>query len=212
MDGIAHSQMVLADVSTVGKDNVTGHPYRNANVLYEVGIALACRQPSEVLLVRDDHDKFLFDVSTVPHTQIDFTDQDEALRKLTLILLERLNEIKLVGDARILIKLKSLTADELEYLHEFQKRGNLQSLALGMKSGPMSRAATVAIPRLLDKQVIEPAGRFEDGKVGYRLTKLGTVLAGMAEKIPTNLRAGPRLVDKSQSAVDDINLEPPPTS
>ena len=44
MDGIAHSEMVLADVSTVGHEAVTGHPFRNANVLYEVGIALACRQ------------------------------------------------------------------------------------------------------------------------------------------------------------------------
>jgi hypothetical protein len=61
VDGIAHSQLVLADVSTIGKDSVSGVPYRNGNVLYEVGIALACRHPSEVLLARDDEDKFLFD-------------------------------------------------------------------------------------------------------------------------------------------------------
>src|SRR4030067_1371975 len=66
-DGIAHCRLVLADVSSVGRDAVTGQPYRNANVMYEVGIALACRHPSEILLLRDYHDKFLFDVSTVPH-------------------------------------------------------------------------------------------------------------------------------------------------
>lgn len=65
MDGIAHSLMVLADVSTAGKDQNTGEPYRNGNVMYEVGLALACRQPAEVLLIRDDRDRFLFDVSTI---------------------------------------------------------------------------------------------------------------------------------------------------
>ena len=32
MDGIAHSLIILADVSTVGKDSKTGRPYRNGNV------------------------------------------------------------------------------------------------------------------------------------------------------------------------------------
>ncbi len=54
IDGIAHSQIILADVSTVGQDLKTGDPYRNSNVMYEVGLALACRQPCEVILVRDD--------------------------------------------------------------------------------------------------------------------------------------------------------------
>jgi hypothetical protein len=47
--------------------------------MYEVGLALACRQPSEVLLVRDDRARFLFDVSVVPHMQVDFTDKERAI-------------------------------------------------------------------------------------------------------------------------------------
>ena len=49
MDGIAHSQLVLADVSAIGRDSKTGHAYRNGNVMYEVGLALACRQSAESL-------------------------------------------------------------------------------------------------------------------------------------------------------------------
>ena|SRR5687767_10770464 len=41
IDGIAHCQMVLADVSVVGHDAVTELGFRNGNVMYEVGIALA---------------------------------------------------------------------------------------------------------------------------------------------------------------------------
>jgi len=51
-DGIAHCRLVLADVSSVGRDAVTGQPYRNGNVMYEVGIALACRQPSGNSIVK----------------------------------------------------------------------------------------------------------------------------------------------------------------
>jgi len=72
MEGIAHSQLVLADVSTVGKDSKTSIPYRNGNVMYEVGLALACRHSSEVLLVRDDLDKFLwtFKIFTTPQNSL----------------------------------------------------------------------------------------------------------------------------------------------
>ena len=51
IEGVSHSQMVLADVSSVGKDSKTGESYRNGNVMYEIGLALACRHPSDVLLV-----------------------------------------------------------------------------------------------------------------------------------------------------------------
>jgi hypothetical protein len=71
VDGIAHSQMVLADVSAT-KGLFARKPNRNGNVMYEVGLALACRQPEEVLLVRDDNERFLFNVSTIPHLTLDF--------------------------------------------------------------------------------------------------------------------------------------------
>jgi len=45
MDGISHAALILADVSSIGEDSVTDHPFRNGNVMYEVGVALACRQP-----------------------------------------------------------------------------------------------------------------------------------------------------------------------
>ena len=73
-----HSQRV----DGLGKDSVSGRPYRNGNVMYEVGLALACRHSSEVLLVRDDHDAFLFDVSTIPHTTINFANKSVAIDAL----------------------------------------------------------------------------------------------------------------------------------
>ena len=121
VDGIAHAQMVLADVSSIGKDSKSGNAYRNGNVMYEVGIALACRQPSDVLLIRDDKDKFLFDVSTVPHMHLDFVDTEEARASLTRELLARLREQKHLTDARVKLAVTSLTNQEIELLSQLEE-------------------------------------------------------------------------------------------
>jgi hypothetical protein len=176
IDGIAHSQLVLADVSTIGKDSVAGASYRNANVMYEVGIALACRLPSEVLLIRDDEDKFLFDLSSVPHKKIDFTNIDKATAELRGALLERLQERSHVQDARIELALSALTNEEAHLL--LQVADQPADVVFGRKDGNAVDFFTMtSIPRLLDKQLISLAGEYEPGHLAYRLTPLGRVAA-----------------------------------
>lgn len=178
-DGIAHAEMVLADVSTAGYDAKTGLPHRNGNVMYEVGLALACRQPTEVLLIRDDHDKFLFDVSTIPHKQMDFTDSDAAKRELSEQLVARLREITHMNDARLLKAALTLSAPERNVLAAFKDytpekvfwltKGNLATLA--------------AVPRLLDKELLITAGMTGDGREMFRWTRLGYTLAQSLEAL-----------------------------
>ena len=151
MDGVAHSQMVLADISSTGKDSVTGIPYRNGNVMYEVGIALACRQPQEVLLVRDDSDKFLFDVTTIPHMTIDFTNVDVARQRLQDELVARLKVRDYVNDARVELAIASLSGEEVTALKY------LAGLPAGTVWGRPNKGVVdffgmAAIPRLLDKR------------------------------------------------------------
>ena len=50
LDGIAHSKLVLADISVATTGKWAGQ--RNGNVMYEVGLAHAVRQSTEVLLIR----------------------------------------------------------------------------------------------------------------------------------------------------------------
>src|SRR6266516_1359146 len=172
MDGIAHAQLVLADVSTVGSDKTTGYPYRNGNVMYEVGLALACRQPSEVLLVRDDGDRFLFDVSTIPHRKVDFTDAAGARQILTDALLERFRERQLIHDARVQITMSGLSAEEMKLLAQVKTHGPEKSW--GFKDdNTINFLAMAAIPRLLDKQIIVLRGRFPEGHPAYGWTPLG---------------------------------------
>ena len=180
MEGIAHSQMVLADVSTIGKDAVTGEPFRNGNVMYEVGLALASRHSSEVLLVRDDNDKFLFDVSTIPHKHINFTDKENAIRELHNELKARLNERNHINDARVKLAVASLSseeASELKFISELP-----QGTVWGPQAGKgVDFRRMVSIPRLLDKQLIKVVGEFEEGHPAYHPTPLGRVVADIVK-------------------------------
>lgn len=179
-DGIAHSQMFLADVSSVGKDVVSGKSFRNGNVMYEVGIALACRHPSDVLLIRDDQDPFLFDITDVPHKTIDFTDIHSAREELKNILVSRLNEQERINDARIKIAIARLTPQEIKMLKTF---ADLPPNHSWEAPAPASTSfmAMVAIPRLLDKQIIKVVAKSEKGNPVYSPTFLGHTVIKFVE-------------------------------
>ncbi len=172
-DGIAHSAMVLADVSSMGRDSKSGIPYRAGNVMYEVGIALASRQPSEVLLVRDDKDPFLFDVSTVPHMHLDFGDVEPSRTALTAELIARLKETDHIHDARLAIAVASLTSMERKVLEGVAKYEMNQVFWFNQEN----LGVLAAIPRLLDKQLIRTVRTTHDGKAAFSWTPLGKKLA-----------------------------------
>lgn len=182
MDGIAHSQMVLADVSSIGKDSKTGNSYRNANVMYEVGLALACRHSSEVLLLRDDRDQFLFDVSTVPHKNIDFTNTEAAKAELHEELIKRLNEREYLDRVRVEIAFASLSEEEIT---QIQATAHFPpNTPWGKKDNTNVNFTTlVALPRLLDKNLIRCVGQFETGSPAFVYTQLGLAVIKRVEAI-----------------------------
>jgi hypothetical protein len=166
LDGIAHCQMVLADVSTLGRDAVTSAPYRNGNVMYEVGIALACRQPQEVLLIRDDKERFLFDVSTIPHMHLNFGDVATTRDRLRDEIVARLRERDYFRDARVQLAIAQLTAEDE------------RNTVWGREMSGLTTWNSVATSRLLDKQIIRIAGRFDNEKknVAFMFTDLGWIV------------------------------------
>ncbi len=179
MDGIAHSHMVLADVSTVGHDSKSGKPYRNANVMYEVGLALACRQSAEVLLVRDDQDDFLFDVSTIPHLHVDFADTESARGRLREEMMARLKERDLINDARIRLAIFGLSNEEVQALKMYAN--SPPRTVWGPASKDVSLFWSACIPRLLDKQLIQLVGEFNGGSAAYAFTPLGRITARLVD-------------------------------
>ncbi|MCA9089222.1 MAG: hypothetical protein KDA90_11395, partial [Planctomycetaceae bacterium] len=176
LEGIAHSQMVLADVSALGRDAVTGSAYRNGNVMYEIGLALACRQPQEVLLIRDDKERFLFDVSTIPHMHLNFGETDKARDLLRDELIARLRERDYFRDARVQLAIAQLTAEELRFLElTFEYERNT---VWGRELKGLATWNSIATSRLLDKQVIQIAGQFDNDKkhVAFMFTELGWIV------------------------------------
>ena len=115
VDGIAHCQFFLADISIVDTGSRSGEQFRNGNVMYEVGIALSIRNPTEILLVRDDQEKTLFDVSMVPHMHIDFSDVESAKSELTEAISNRIGQRQYEDDLRVKTILSSLTPGEFSY-------------------------------------------------------------------------------------------------
>jgi hypothetical protein len=183
VDGICHSQLFLADVSTIGRDSKTAIPFRNGNVMYEVGVALACRHPSEVLLVRDDGDRFLFDVSTIPHLRLDFADTLKARELLHECLIDRLRQQRYELDARVERAIASLSSEEAAEL--IYIASNSLDRHWGKQHRKYAGQHELAVSRLLDKQIVRVVGRFKEGNPAFALTPLGQVVA---KKFKTDLK------------------------
>lgn len=91
---ISHSQFVLADISSIGELN--GKPIRNANVMYEVGLAQAVRLPEEVILLRSDDDELLFDVQNIRVHKYSPEDDPKGAEKLIVeLILESSKQVQL---------------------------------------------------------------------------------------------------------------------
>jgi len=93
---ISEARLFVGDVSSIGylpvSDNAN-KPIRNANVLYEVGIAHACRLPEEVILIRSDNDQLDFDISGVRVHNYNPDNIDESIDTLVNLMLEALKSI-----------------------------------------------------------------------------------------------------------------------
>lgn len=191
VDGIAHARLVVADLSSVGKDSITGQPYRNGNVMYEVGIALSCRQPQDVLLVRDDRDAFLFDVSSIPHITMDFTAND-AVARLSAALQDRLAEQSLVNDSRVAMAVATLTNGEVQVLKALADVP--ADHAMSFQIGGLHAHIQMGIGRLLDKGLIAPNGKANDNPA-YQLTPFGRAAIQVGESLlPATANVKPRTI------------------
>lgn len=94
LSGISQSRLVIADITSTGE--FSGTPIRNANVLYEVGLAQAVRLPEEVLLFRSDSDPLLFDVTNIRvNTYNPDEEPEEAIEIVSQSILSALKELDL---------------------------------------------------------------------------------------------------------------------
>jgi hypothetical protein len=173
--GIAHAQLVLADISVTDEweDGDKSRWYRNGNVMYEVGLALACRQPVEVILVRDDSRSLLFDLSHIPVVPFNPDDIDGSVATIRSALKDRLSERDLAKDIRFTATLESLAQFEINLI-----RQNAHLPVLRWEGPSYPPAVGIALPRVLDKGILRLVKPASGGRPDiYTWTTFGRAIA-----------------------------------
>jgi hypothetical protein len=150
LEGITNSLLFFADVTTIA--HVDEMPFRNANVMYEVGLAHAIRLPEEVILFRSDKDRLLFDVANVRVNDYSPDDDPHAARELVSeIMMEALNEIELKKHLAVKRAAESLDFVSWVMLSEAVSGDGIEPpVAQNMAQFLANAPRQTAIARLLD--------------------------------------------------------------
>ncbi len=109
LDGIAHSRLIFADISVAYEGRWRGQ--RNGNVMYEVGLAHAVRQDTEVLLVRSDDEEINFDVAGIRIHSYDRQDLVATRELLARFLGDGLRQIEQVKGLQVPRAIDALAAE-----------------------------------------------------------------------------------------------------
>lgn len=95
LDGIAHARLIIADITSMRMSDEHGKawPQRNGNVMWELGIAHVMRLPDEVIMVRSDDDRSIFDLTQFRAFQYDPSDVPAARDVLLQLARDRLKTV-----------------------------------------------------------------------------------------------------------------------
>jgi hypothetical protein len=117
LEEVARARAIVADISTIGV--IDGLPVRNANVMYEVGLAHAARLPEEIILVRSDSDPLPFDVANVRvHSYDPDGDPAAAQEQITDLVIDALKSVQLRRSISVARAAESLDLDAWEVLYD----------------------------------------------------------------------------------------------
>lgn len=162
MKGIIECKLVLFEISPVL--SAEGTVIRNANVMYELGLAHTWRNPEEVIIIRDDGDELPFDIQSMGVVRYKIKEIGNSIEQIKNTILFRLNQVEKIQESSVRKAAESL---------------NIQAYNLLVVSkGKIFHDATLkdtdkilAIPLLLNLGLIE---LLTDGHgYGYHPTYLG---------------------------------------
>lgn len=190
LEGISHCRFFLADISDIG--TLDGRTVRNANVLYEVGLAHATRLPEEVALLRSDDKELLFDVMNIRVLKWDPDGDPIAAQNLVIdAIVQSLNELDQKKSLSVRRIAESLDAYSWQLILEAASSGvvhqpTIKTMgdALGgasrrhaidrlLEAGALRAEIVKLTPEFLAKEANRP---FEELMV-YRVTELGQAVA-----------------------------------
>ena len=187
IDGIAQSQLVIADVSVQDrwqetKNNTAVNRWAvNGNVMYELGLAIACRQAVEVIIVADKTDielkDLLFDIGTIKIVSFDPSTPDKASEIIRTEIIDRINERKLEEDLRVAKIRESLTSIELNSIKHYWKNNPTGTPIKGGSEG-IGGMTIISSDSLAEKGILRFIGSSADSSAYlYNWTSLGKAVA-----------------------------------
>jgi len=133
---------------------------------------MACRQPVEVLLIRDDDEPLLFDVSSIPVLRYRMSDVPSSIGNIRAALADRIRERTLIKDLRVVAMREALSQFELNLI-----TSNRHLPVLGWSGPSLPAAVAMALPRLLEKSVLRLAApATQERPAVYTWTTFGRAL------------------------------------
>lgn len=149
LEGIGRCRVFVADITSIGE--VNGRALRNANVMYEVGLAHAVRLPEEVILFRSDCKELIFDVANVRVHRYDPDGSPDSARQFVRdTIAQSLREVDLKKGFAVRKAAESLDLHSLNLLFEAIKHvvHHPPTRTMGQALGGIARSQAIA--RLLD--------------------------------------------------------------
>jgi hypothetical protein len=176
LDGIAHSRIVLADISVSSEGRWRGQ--RNGNVMYEIGLAHATRQSTEILLIRSDDEPINFDIAQINIYRYLKHDIDGTRAQLCGLIVDTLRQIKQEKSLKVQRTIDLLDANAIWYLTEYAVRGAFTGphpKNMGESLLSISNRATLSMLQQLG--VIRAIHRPADKQTVFFLTEFGAAVA-----------------------------------
>ena len=168
MEGIARSRVVLAEVSTASNGQ------RNANVLYEVGLAQALRLEEEVILFRRDVDPLNFDLAPIRVLSYSPDDVEQSRGIVADAVRHCLREIDLRKGLKVRFAMESLDDGCLSLMKEGSlERGFSISSPLTMERAAVVLPRRLSVLKMLDLGIIRTDANMATNEYLYHWTSFG---------------------------------------
>jgi hypothetical protein len=113
LNGIAHCRIIIGEISTMCENDPKS---RNGNVMWEIGVAHAFRQPEEVILLRNDNADLLFDIGPIRVHHYNKHDLGEAKQLLIEIIVDRIKSIEMKKSMLVDLAIRQLNPGALATL------------------------------------------------------------------------------------------------
>ncbi len=146
--------------------------------MYEVGLAHAVRQSTEILLIRSDDEPISFDVAQINVHKYDRADLVDARHQIHQLVSDLLIEIDQQKSMKVIRAIDQLDADSMKYLSDFA----VQGLFTGpdpktMGEQLISISNRMALSRLQQLGVIRCISPTTDQVPIFQLTLFGKAVA-----------------------------------